>query len=114
MNWVRKVLKCLLEMNYGSYFCFSDCVALTTTVPFHRLLALTAFIFRAVDFIGHYTHLPLVCNQWEVHRLSEHADRLSRRTRHTACKIPCNSKKISKYTNFRHLHTSTRSKVGFK
>ncbi len=30
-------------------------VALTTTVPFHRLLALTAFIFRAADFIGYYT-----------------------------------------------------------
>ena len=29
-------------------------VALTTTVSFHRLLALTAFIFRAADFIGYY------------------------------------------------------------
>ncbi len=72
----EKVLKCLLEVNYGSYFCFSDCVALTTTVPFHRLLALTAFIFRAADFIGYYT--SAICHQWEVHRLSEHADRLSR------------------------------------
>ena len=49
--------ECRLEVNDGSYFCFSDCVALTTTVPFHRLLAITAFIFRAADFIGNYTHL---------------------------------------------------------
>ena len=76
MNWVRSVLKCLLEVNYDSYFCFSDCVVLTTTVPFHRLLAITAFIFRAADFIGNYT--SAICYQWEVHRLSEHADRLSR------------------------------------
>ena len=75
MNWVRSILKCRLEVNDGSYFCFSDCVALTTTVPFHRLLAITAFIFRAANFIGNYT--SAICHQWEVHRLSEHADRLS-------------------------------------
>ena len=76
MNWVRSVLKCLLEVNNGSYFCFSDHAALTTTVPFHRLLAITAFIFRAADFIGKYT--SAICHLWEVHRLSEHANRLSR------------------------------------
>ena len=75
MNWVRSILKCRLEVNDGSYFCFSDCVALTTTVSFHRLLAITAFIFKAADFIGNYT--STICHQWEVHRLSEHADRLS-------------------------------------
>ena len=55
MNWVRIILKCRLEVNDSSYFCFSDCVALATTVPFHRLLANTALIFRAADFIGNYT-----------------------------------------------------------
>ena len=51
-------------------------VALTTTVPFNRLLrAITAFIIRAADFIGNYT--SAICHQWEVHRLSEHAESLN-------------------------------------
>ena len=76
MNWVGNVLKCLLEVNYGSYFSFSDCFAVTTTVPFYRLLALTTSTFRAADFIGNYT--SAICHQLEVQRLSVHADRLSR------------------------------------
>ena len=79
VNLVRSVLKCRLEVNYGSYFCFSDCVALTTTVPFHRLLAhilLPAYTFRAADFIGNYT--SAICHQiWEVHRLSVHVELLN-------------------------------------
>ena len=76
--------------------------SLLATVPFHRLLALnTACIFRAADFIGNYT--SAICHQiWEVHRLSVHADRLSCSIRHklTACKVPCNSKKLYQQTRF--------------
>ena len=104
---MRSVLKCRLEVNYGSYFCFSDSVALTTTVPFYRLLAITAFIFRAADFIGNYSYTSAICHQWEVHRLSEHADRLSLGILH-AKYVPCNSKKISKH-EFQALSQEKRS-----
>ena len=97
---MRSVLKCRLEVNYGSYFCFSDSVALTTTVPFYRLLAITAFIFRAADFIGNYNYTSAICHQWEVHRLSEHADRLSLGILHAKyLVIP----RRSANTNFRHF-----------
>ena len=58
VNWVGSVLKCLLKVNYVSYFCFSDCFALTTTVPFHILSA-----YSELPILLASTYLPFVINR---------------------------------------------------
>ena len=50
-------------------------VLLRSVVMYRLLWAFTAFIFKAADFIGNYT--SAICHQWEVHRLSEHAESLT-------------------------------------
>ena len=56
-----------------------------------------------ISLARNYSYTSAICHQWEVHRLSEHAE-----SRHTACKVPCNSKKISKH-EFQALSQEKRS-----
>ena len=48
-------LKCLFEINHGSYFCLSECFTLTTTTPSQRLLPLLELLRSLAT-----THLPFL------------------------------------------------------
>ena len=53
---VRSVLKCLFQVKYGSYFCFSDCCTHYYSA-ISQAAGLTAIIFRAADFIIWQLHI---------------------------------------------------------